>query len=350
VFTEYRDTLAQIGAFLTPAHDPLLLHGGLSTAQRAAVQRAFNASGGLLLATDAASEGLNLHEQCRLVIHFELPWTPTRLQQRTGRVDRIGQSRPVHEVLLVARDTSERLVLAPLLRRSRLAAAQTGRPSVVIEESRVAAAVMQGAPLEVEEPVPFLPPASLDLTDDARFETERIQLHRRLLQLRKPRQEERPWDTVMTIRRHASRVLAIVRVTLRDASERAVHEELIPMRLTDARLPSGGSARQLPEWTHPMVESARQHALVRMDEVITRVREQIRAMAERERELASGLTSKARVLIQPGLFDQRAIRDADARSHVQASILEEIALRLRSLDPDASFDVEASLVGIRSER
>ena len=61
----------------------------------------------MLLATDAASEGLNLQHRCRLVVHLEVPWTPTRIEQRVGRVDRIGQSRTVHQVLLVAGGTVE---------------------------------------------------------------------------------------------------------------------------------------------------------------------------------------------------------------------------------------------------
>ena len=61
----------------------------------------------LLLATDAASEGLNLHHRCRLVINLELPWTPVRLEQRIGRVERIGQARRVHAVHLLAAGTCE---------------------------------------------------------------------------------------------------------------------------------------------------------------------------------------------------------------------------------------------------
>ena len=61
----------------------------------------------LLLATDAAAEGLNLHHRCRLVINLELPWNPMRLEQRIGRVDRIGQRRTVHAFHLVADGTGE---------------------------------------------------------------------------------------------------------------------------------------------------------------------------------------------------------------------------------------------------
>ena len=71
----------------------------------------------LLLATDAASEGLNLHKRCRLVVNLELPWTPLRLEQRVGRVDRIGQSRRVHALHLVARGTGEESIVARLCER-----------------------------------------------------------------------------------------------------------------------------------------------------------------------------------------------------------------------------------------
>ncbi len=142
VFTEYRDTLARLEQRLTAAGHPIsVLHGALSPADRRRVQLAFNERGGILLATDAASEGLNLHERCRLVIHYELPWNPSRLEQRAGRVDRFGQARRVHELALVAADTAEGLVLAPLFGRR----TSPGRMLHALTESRVAAAIMMDA-------------------------------------------------------------------------------------------------------------------------------------------------------------------------------------------------------------
>ena len=80
----------------------LMLHGGLTAHERRDNLRRFtNGAARLLLATDAASEGLNLQQRCRLVINLELPWTPLRLEQRIGRVERIGQSRRVHAVHLL---------------------------------------------------------------------------------------------------------------------------------------------------------------------------------------------------------------------------------------------------------
>jgi superfamily II DNA or RNA helicase len=96
VFTEYRDTLEAIQSALQ-AHGNLagrsvILRGGMSLRQRLRAQEAFESDAArVLLATDAASEGLNLQRRCRRVIHFELPWNPNRLEQRNGRVDRYGQ-------------------------------------------------------------------------------------------------------------------------------------------------------------------------------------------------------------------------------------------------------------------
>jgi SNF2 family DNA or RNA helicase len=118
VFTEYRDTLLVLESAVQHLRRPAILHGGLSRQQRRAAVHAFNSgAAGVLLATDAGSEGLNLQSRCRLVINLELPWNPIRLEQRIGRVDRLGQSRTVHAINLFARDTAESFVLARLARR-----------------------------------------------------------------------------------------------------------------------------------------------------------------------------------------------------------------------------------------
>ena len=76
---------------------------GLSQAERQiAIDRFCSGRASVLFATDAAGEGLNLHEASRVVINLELPWNPMRLEQRIGRVDRIGQRRRVHAFHLIA--------------------------------------------------------------------------------------------------------------------------------------------------------------------------------------------------------------------------------------------------------
>ncbi len=101
VFTEYKTTLDYLVRRLA-ADDPdpdavRELYGGVE-AEREAVKAAFNDPDDpvrVLLATDAASEGLNLQQTARIVLHFDVPWNPSRLEQRNGRLDRHGQARDV---------------------------------------------------------------------------------------------------------------------------------------------------------------------------------------------------------------------------------------------------------------
>lgn len=102
LFTEYKDTLAYLlwRFERAGAHRPTWqeLYGGADREDRDRVKKAFNDPESplrILLATDTASEGLNLQTACRYVIHQEIPWNPMRLEQRNGRVDRHNQSRDV---------------------------------------------------------------------------------------------------------------------------------------------------------------------------------------------------------------------------------------------------------------
>lgn len=104
IFTEYRDTqkwLYEVLASrnLTAGNRVMLLYGGMDTEERERVKAAFQADPTLspvriLLATDAASEGIDLQNHCSRLIHYEIPWNPNRMEQRNGRVDRHGQHAP----------------------------------------------------------------------------------------------------------------------------------------------------------------------------------------------------------------------------------------------------------------
>ena len=122
VFTEYRDTVESLRtafeAHAALAGRVVILTGGLTQGQRVSrIARFAEPDCRILLATDAASEGLNLQRHCRRVIHFELPWNPNRLEQRNGRVDRHGQRRnPILSYLFYA-DSPEDRVLDRLIQR-----------------------------------------------------------------------------------------------------------------------------------------------------------------------------------------------------------------------------------------
>jgi superfamily II DNA or RNA helicase len=124
VFTHYRDTLAAISAGHS-GRRVVCLHGGMARAEMAAALGAFlRGEADTLFATDVASQGLNLQSRARWVISFEVPLTPLRLEQRIGRVDRLGQMRQVHATLLASRhptDLAQRARLADRGARSELA-------------------------------------------------------------------------------------------------------------------------------------------------------------------------------------------------------------------------------------
>ena len=110
VFTEYRDTQAWLAGALEArglGGDRLgLLFGGMDTATREQLKAAFQADPDrhpvrILLATDTASEGIDLQRHCSTVIHYDIPFNPNRLEQRIGRVDRYGQDHPVDVVHFV---------------------------------------------------------------------------------------------------------------------------------------------------------------------------------------------------------------------------------------------------------
>ncbi len=106
VFTEYKTTLDDLASRLIAHYDDdpehprriRVLYGGLDMADRTKIKKAFNDPADdvrVLIATDAASEGLNLQETACLLLHYEVPWNPSRLEQRNGRLDRHGQARDV---------------------------------------------------------------------------------------------------------------------------------------------------------------------------------------------------------------------------------------------------------------
>jgi superfamily II DNA or RNA helicase len=103
IFTEYKTTLDYLERRLQETFSKdegriRVLFGGMSDQDREEIKQAFNDPNDpirILVATDAASEGLNLQETARLVFHWDIPWNPARLEQRNGRLDRHGQAQDV---------------------------------------------------------------------------------------------------------------------------------------------------------------------------------------------------------------------------------------------------------------
>ena len=116
----------------------------------------------ILIASDMASEGLNLHFQCHRLIHFDLPWSLLRFQQRNGRIDRYGQDRPPQISYFVGASTHPKVrqmwVLEKLVAKDEAAQAGVGDPAVFLgagdaegEEAVVAEAIASGVGAEAFE-------------------------------------------------------------------------------------------------------------------------------------------------------------------------------------------------------
>ena len=120
IFTEHRDTLSylhrRITTLLGREESVVLIHGGMGREDRLKAQAAFRHDPHvqLLLATDAAGEGINL-QRAHLMVNYDLPWNPNRLEQRFGRIHRIGQTEVCHLWNLVADKTREGDVYYKLL-------------------------------------------------------------------------------------------------------------------------------------------------------------------------------------------------------------------------------------------
>lgn len=125
LFTEYKTTLDYLLRRLRQ-HYPkcderfLCLYGGMDDVQREQIKEKFNDpddSVRVLVATDAASEGLNLQTTARYLMHFDCPWNPARLEQRNGRLDRHGQARDVQVYHFASDDDADLKFMAHLVHK-----------------------------------------------------------------------------------------------------------------------------------------------------------------------------------------------------------------------------------------
>lgn len=131
IFTEYGDTMKALYRLLNGAIEGtdqaperiMRFHGGMSEEARADLRRAFNTPPAhhpvrILIATDAAREGVNLQAHCADLIHFDIPWNPSRIEQRNGRIDRTLQpSREVRCMVFHYPDRAEDRVLKVLIKK-----------------------------------------------------------------------------------------------------------------------------------------------------------------------------------------------------------------------------------------
>ncbi len=370
VFTEYRDTLLHLRSSLPCAC--AVLHGGLTRVERRLALEQF-ASGRhpILLATDAAGEGLNLHHDCRVVINLELPWNPMRLEQRAGRVDRIGQRRTVHAFHLIASETAEIRILERLkerISRARHAidAADPLGSSTTDEEKTMSRLVIAG---DTTTSVPSAPDSKLSssIEDDrlrvVRLEDEAIVEHARLVRgrafltsdRRAPLVVPAAGQAVAVARRRrlrsalGSHLIVIVESRLEDAAGRSVASHLTALAI-------GVSGRTLrhavPGAVTAVLRNLSPAAMIALDPWYTAWRLDgtqdhdsfWEARLAREHAIAAARCTPRPAGFQPGLFDTRAERANQVGNDRTNALADEIVRRLAAAKRAAFIAVRAPRV------
>jgi hypothetical protein len=234
------------------------------------------------------------------VINLELPWTPLRLEQRAGRVDRIGQRRVVHAVRLVARGTGEEDVMTRLAARSDRARASLEAGSVTLRAA-------------------------------AECEAKRLHGNRALLQRAAASLDGRP--ALCTFRRRrggaAGRFWAWT-FSCVDAADRVLWDGIVGLSGPAARplTPLLPEPEALTDLIAAQVQTRLAHLARDLDPYVT-------LMERRERAILRGVDERrarlATALVQAGLFDRRAERDSAAQQALLHDVAGRCAARLRDL-------------------
>jgi hypothetical protein len=298
------------------------LHGGLSRPERRqAIDEFTHGRARILMATDAAGEGLNFQSCCRVVINVELPWNPMRLEQRIGRVDRIGQKRSVHAFHLIAHESGERLVVEHL--QARIARvhqdfelAPTLRVDVAAEHLRLVAA----RALAAQRGTPGCLPGHSVLVRIARQSSLR--------------------------RRLGSIAIVVLRSQLVDASGRRVATRLTPVRID---LRPGTRIRKRAEVQRLL--NAIEHVSPADHDVgfgaWSGVNQQVhnafgRARVRRERAVLDDARDCRPAGLQQSLFDQRAAREQQSASLVHADVIASAEQRVDAIERCRTLTVVTS--------
>jgi superfamily II DNA or RNA helicase len=117
IFTEFRDTLEYLTEKLRAwGYTVINIHGQMNMDARIQAEHEFWGDTQIMVATEAAGEGINL-QVCSLMVNYDIPWTPTRLEQRLGRIHRYGQVYEVHIWNMISRDTREGQILDKLFEK-----------------------------------------------------------------------------------------------------------------------------------------------------------------------------------------------------------------------------------------
>jgi len=305
VFTEFRHSLEAVRRRIDAIRPVAVLHGGQTPVERAQqLNRFLDGSASVLLGTDVASLGLNL-QRSRWAISLELPWNPTRLEQRVGRIDRIGQTRDVHFTLLVADHDAERAVLARLARRTLVAQRTLGGDvlrSVQPDAALLCDAVIAG--------VPPGPPAAdgpavarcRRWARPARVAAITLERRRRLAARWRSRDAVQGRPGVVPLRHGPA--TCVFSVPIVDGAGAPIEEHVVAVRLPHLTA---------DVYSTKLITDARnlaaRHAMPHAARVQRWQRHRQQVSAATERAIVAAIDPETRLgEVQPGLFDRRALR------------------------------------------
>ena len=324
VFTEFRDSLESIERRLHLSRAIAVLHGAQEQNERRFnLKRFLDGTASVLLATDVAGQGLNLQSRARWVMSLELPWNPARLEQRIGRVDRLGQTRVPHLTLLLARHEAESGLLRHLAKRvltARRSFAEDVLPSLLPADSVIRATVLRSS---LAAAAAATPPASSTTASVSQPQTHSAAAvasraagwHRRAVVVAKHigqrRRLARCWRAPQD---NSGRTIwtpgtGVVLCSVPLVNDR---DELVTRLLLAARVHGRFQLQDLDTAAH-LLRAAFDRQIARAARKVSfRWSGASARLARRERAVAAfmrhtGLPGE----IQDGLFDQRAVRLAD---------------------------------------
>jgi len=237
IFTEHRDTLSYLEARVTTLlgrkDAVVLIHGGMGREERMKAQESFrhDPEVQVLIATDAAGEGINL-QRAHLMVNYDLPWNPNRIEQRFGRIHRIGQTEVCHLWNVVAEETREGDVYYTLLKK--------------LEQARQA---LGGQVFDVLGKIQFEGRPLRELLIEAIRYGERPEIRARLTQAIANAVDTLQLQNLIEERALAHDVMDVSRVArIREDMERAAARRLQPFYIESFFLEAfsqlGGTARQ----------------------------------------------------------------------------------------------------------
>ncbi len=334
-----------------------VLHGGHDApTHRSSLARFLRGDASVLIATDVAGQGLNLQSASRWVVNLELPWNPARLEQRIGRVDRLGQRRPVHASILIAAHGVETGVLTVLAQKAGAARRALGRDAfdtIAIDQARLRAIVIGGdsGGVDSTDTDAGRPERAIAATSSPIETRWRRPAHSFARELQRKRAlggplrpgapvDGRPhWSRPAVRQIHAGQgnVGLIFRVPLVDALSTEIERHLVAIQISAPLLQDRHSRRGAVAHARAL---ARRRLAPRVERLRRSLRSRSSADADLERALSRALTEPLeRSLVQEGLFDRRERSEADLAALERRDIDDDTEQRLCAIEEACSIEV-----------